>query len=43
MLMILYYMELVGVTLIVGAVLSLFSLILSAIAFKIASYFEKDD
>lgn len=41
--MILYYMELVGVTLIVGAVLSVLGLILSAIAFKIASYFEKDD
>ena len=43
MLMILYYMELVGLTLIVGAVLSVLGLILSAIAFKIASLFEGDE
>jgi len=41
--MVLYYMELVGLTLIVGAVLSVVGLIFGAIAFKIASYFEKDD
>lgn len=41
--MILYYMELVGLTLIVGGILSAIGLILSAIAFKIASFFEGDE
>lgn len=43
MIMILYYFELVGLTLVVGAVLSVLGLILSAIAFKIASFFEGDE
>lgn len=41
--MILYYLELVGITLLTGAFLSVIVFIFSAIAFKIVSYFQKDE